>query len=209
MSPNFTAVLVGCILFTLPVVAFMWWRFGTADTLVFLIVSGLFPAVMDFLSSFASRNYEYPGQSAAWVFTYIFFGWTATCASCMFLAEGILSRPGQDMLTQARLWWEIPLLTAFIAVLLDLLIDPIAVAAGYWVWLVEGSAYYGIPLLNFAGWFVLMLLAPLAWMSIARQQDWTVWKKLAAAFGALPPLAVASVFLFRTILRLLQAFGLH
>jgi len=209
MSPNFTVVLVGCILFTLPVVAFLRWRFGGADTLVFVVVSGLFPAVMDFLSSFASRNYEYPGQSAAWVFTYIFFGWIGTCASCMLVAEGILSHPGQDMLTQPRLWWEVPLLTTFIAVVLDLFIDPIAAAAGYWVWLVEGSAYYGIPLVNFVGWFVLMFLPPLAWIFIARQQEWTVWKKLAAAFGVLLPLAAASVLLFRTILRLLEAFGLH
>ena len=79
----------------------------------------------------------------------------------------------------------------------------------YWVWLVEGSAYYQIPLLNFGGWFVLMFLAPLAWILIARQQAWTVWKKLAAAFGALLPLSVASVLLLRMILRLLQAFGLH
>ena len=41
-----------------------------------------------------------------------------------------------------------------IAVVLDLFIDPVAVAAGYWIWLVKATVYYGIPLLNYVGWFV-------------------------------------------------------
>jgi uncharacterized membrane protein len=40
-------------------------------------------------------------------------------------------------------------------VCLDLFIDPVAVATGYWVWFVPGEIYFGIPLLNFVGWFVL------------------------------------------------------
>jgi hypothetical protein len=46
---------------------------------------------MDFLSAFVMRNYEYPGQSPLWVFTYIFFGWIGMCGICLFLAEGILA----------------------------------------------------------------------------------------------------------------------
>jgi putative membrane protein len=86
---------------------------------------------MDFISSFVACNYEYPGQSAFWVFTFIFFGWIGMCGSCLFIAEGILARPDQDMTTQGRLRWQVPLLTAFIAVVLDLFIDPAAVAADY------------------------------------------------------------------------------
>ena len=115
------------------------------DTLAFIIVSGGFTAVMDFLSAFVMRNYEYPGQSPLWVFTYIFFGWIGMCGICLFLAEGILARPDQDMLTQPRLWWQVPLATGAIAVVLDLFIDPVAVAAGYWVWLVKGTVYTAFP----------------------------------------------------------------
>ena len=39
------------------------------------------------------------------------------------------------MLTQRALWWQVPLVTGVIAVLLDLFLDPIAVLAGYWLWL--------------------------------------------------------------------------
>jgi hypothetical protein len=195
MTPDFTFLLVGGIVFAVAVLSFVGWRFGEPDTLAFSIVSGGFTAVMDFLSAFVMRNYEYPGQSPLWVFTYIFFGWIGMCGICLFLAEGILARPDQDMLTQPRLWWQVPLATGAIAVVLDLFIDPVAVAAGYWIWFVKGTVYYGIPLLNYVGWFVLMFLAPLAWILIARQREWGYWRKGIVALGALVPLSIAAVML--------------
>lgn len=62
MSPNFTALLLTGIAFSVVVLGFMAWRFGVANMMVFVVVAGLFPAVMDFLSSFVARNYEYPGN---------------------------------------------------------------------------------------------------------------------------------------------------
>lgn len=209
MIPNFTVALIIGILFALPVLGFIWWRFGGPDTLAFIIVSGVFTAFMDFISSFVVRNYEYPGQSPLWVFTYIFFGWMGMCGSCLFVAEGILARPGQDMLTQPRLWWQVPLLTALIAVVMDLFIDPVAIAAGYWVWLVQGTVYYGIPLLNYVGWFVLMFLSPLAWICITRHRQWDLWQKVGAAFGALVPLFIASVLLSLALNGAIAALGLQ
>ena len=209
MTPNFTVILIGGILFALPVLAYIWWRFGGPDTLAFIIVAGGFTAVMDFISSFVVQNYEYPGQSRLWVFTFIFFGWIAMCGSCLFLAEGLLARPGRDMLTQRRLWWQVPLITGVIAVVLDLFIDPVAVAAGYWVWFVQGTVYYGIPLLNYVGWFVLMFLAPLAWILIARHRQWSYWQKGGVALGALVPLVIASVVLSLTLNGAVAALGLQ
>ena len=209
MIPNFTVALIIGILFALPVLGFIWWRFGGPDTLAFIIVSGVFTAFMDFISSFVVRNYEYPGQSPLWVFTYIFFGWMGMCGSCLFVAEGILARPGQDMLTQPRLWWQVPLLTSLIAVVMDLFIDPVAIEAGYWVWLVQGTVYYGIPLLNYVGWFVLMFLSPLAWICITRHRQWDLWQKVGAAFGALVPLFIASVLLSLALNGAIAALGLQ
>ncbi len=209
MTPNFTIILIGGILFALPVLAYIWWRFGGPDTVAFIIVSGGFTAVMDFISSFVVQNYEYPGQSQLWVFTFIFFGWIGMCGSCLFLAEGLLARPGRDMLTQRRLWWQVPLITGVNAVVLDLFIDPVAVAAGYWVWFVQGTVYYGIPLLNYVGWFVLMFLAPLAWILIARHRQWSYWQKGGVALGALVPLVIASVVLSLTLNGAVAALGLQ
>ena len=209
MTPNFTIILIGGIVFALPVLAYIWWRFGGPDTVAFIIVAGGFTAVMDFISSFVVQNYEYPGQSQLWVFTFIFFGWIGMCGSCLFLAEGLLARPGRDMLTQRRLWWQVPLITGVIAVVLDLFIDPVAVAAGYWVWSVQGTVYYGIPLLNYVGWFVLMFLAPLAWILIARHRQWSYRQKGGVALGALVPLVIASVVLSLTLNGAVAALGLQ
>ena len=209
MSPNFSVFLIGAILFALPVLSFIWWRFGGPDTVSFIILSGGFTAIMDLISSFVVRNYEYPGQSPLWVFTYIFFGWIGMCGSCLFIAEGILAKRGQDMITQRHLWWRVPLLTAIIAVVLDLFIDPVAVTAGYWVWFVKGNVYYEIPLLNYVGWFVLMFLAPLAWIPIARYRNWSYWRKAMVSLVVLVPLCLASIVLSLILNNVIIAFGLQ
>ena len=209
MTPNFQLLLAGAIVFALPILAFIWWRFGGPDTLAFVVVSGVFTALMDFASSFVAHNYVYPGQSRLWVFTYIFFGWIGVSGSCLFIAEGILVKPDEDMLSQRGLWWKVPLATALIAVTADLFIDPVAVAIGYWVWNVRGEVYYGIPLLNFVGWFVLMFLAPLAWILIAKRRHWGYAMKAAMSVAALIPLVVASVVLSLTLNGIIAAFGLR
>ena len=127
----------------------------------------------------------------------------------MPFAERILARPGADRLNQPGLWWRVPLLTGVIALGLDLFIDPISVLVGYWVWFVPGDVYYGIPLLNFVGWFVLMTLAPLAWILIAKRRAWGYGRKTAFAFIALVPLFLASVVVSLVLNGLVAAAGLH
>jgi putative membrane protein len=209
MTPNFTIILMIGIMFALPVLGFIWWRFGGPDTLSFIVVAGGFTAIMDFISSFVAKNYEYPGQSPVWVFTFIFFGWMAMCGSCLFIAEGILTRPGHDMLTQRKLWWQVPLLSSAIALVLDLFIDPIAVAAGYWVWFVQGSIYYGIPLLNYVGWFVLIFLSSLSFILIAKRRHWGYLQKVGTAVGALVPLAIAAVVLSLLLNSAIDSLGIQ
>ena len=207
MTPHFTLLLIGGIAFALPIVAFIGWRFGLSNAVVFVIVSGGFTALMDFLSAFAAHNYAYPGQSPLWVATYIFFGWIGMCGSCLLIAEGLLAKPGQDLLTQPELRWQVPLLTGVLAVGVDLFIDPIAVKAGYWVWFKEGTVYYGIPLLNFVGWFVLMTLAPLAWLWIVQQHRRSLGQKVALAVGALLPLSLAAIAVSMVLNGLIAAVG--
>jgi hypothetical protein len=209
MTPNFTLLLISTIIFALIVIMYIWWRFDGANAISFIIISGIFSAVMDFISSFVVHNYEYPGQSRLWVFTFILFGWISVCGSCLFLAEGILARPGYDIVTGKKLWWQVPILTGVIAVVLDLFIDPVAVSAGYWIWLVKGTVYYEIPLLNFVGWFVLIFLASLAWIVIIRQQQWNCWQKIIFSVIALIPLIICGTILSILLNNVIAAFGLH
>jgi putative membrane protein len=195
VTPDFDRLLLGGIGLGLVVAAVFAWRFGPVRAAAFVLLAGLFPAALDFASSFAADNYVYPGQTRLWVFTYIFFGWIGVCGTCLLLAEGILAPPGTDVLTARRLRWQAPLLTAVAAVLLDLFIDPVAVAIGYWTWRVPGSLYHGIPLLNFVGWFVLMLVAPLAWIEVCRHPGRSRIGTLLAALTMLPVAGLAAVLL--------------
>jgi uncharacterized membrane protein len=46
---------------------------------------------------------------------------------------------------------------AFVVTAIDLFMDPLQVHKGNWTWL-EGGPYFGVPIGNFAGWFVLVLI---------------------------------------------------
>ena len=192
MGSDFVSFLLGGIFLGVLLTGVFVYRFGSARTFAFVVHAGLISAGLDFLSSFGAQNYEYPGQTKIWVFTYIFFGWIGVSGTCLLVVEGILSRTGEAALTSDRLRVRLPLLTAAIAVLTDLFIDPVAVETGYWLWPVSANVNYGFPLLNFVGWFVLMLIAPLAWIEIARR-DWGAVRMVVMAFLALPVASVVAV----------------
>lgn len=196
-------------MFALLVLGYIGWRFGGPDALSFAIVSGLFTACLDFISAYVAQNYEYPGQSRLWVFSFIFFGWIGMCGSCLLVAEGILAGPNEDMLKKRRLWWQLPVLTGVIATVFDLFVDPVAVRAGYWVWFIEGTVYYGIPLLNFVGWFALTALAPLGWILVARHRAWGYWRKGIVSFLAIFPLSAGAIGLSLILNSVIAAVGLR
>jgi len=50
------------------------------------------------------------------------------------------------------------LLDGLVVVALDLFLDPIAVRAGEWKWL-EGGPYFGVPIGNFIGWLLVVVIA--------------------------------------------------
>ncbi len=60
-------------------------------------------------------------------------------------------------------WWRLLGLVVFDAYLLmaiDLILDPLQVHQGSWSWL-EGGPYFGVPIGNFIGWFMVGLLISL------------------------------------------------
>ena len=209
MAADFDLMLASAVVFALAVLTFIRWRFGGADALAFVVLAGLFTACLDFVSSFVAHNYEYPGQSRLWVFTFITFGWIGMCGSCLFVAEGIVCRRGEDLLTQRHAWWQVAVLTGVIAVVLDLFIDPVAVHAGYWAWFVKGTLWYEIPLLNYVGWFVLMTLAPLGWTLVARRRDWGWLRKGTVSVLALAPLSALAIGASLLLNGLVAAAGLR
>jgi putative membrane protein len=74
---------------------------------------------------------------------------------------------------------------------IDLVIDPLAAnELGYWRW-VEGGSYYGIPLSNFAGWFVCSLSLFVLFRRRKMRQP-NLWHRLTGA----------SIILFFTLIAL-------
>lgn len=78
------------------------------------------------------------------------------------------------------------LLSAVLLVLIDAVLDPGAVALGFWIW-PEGGPYYGVPLSNFAGWLLSGAVSAALLLSIARP-------KAAPPPGALDSAALATAF---------------
>lgn len=67
---------------------------------------------------------------------------------------------GRDAAARLRLrGWAATLFAAALTTATDLVIDPLAAGRlGYWRW-VEGGSYYGVPFVNFVGWFLTALVA--------------------------------------------------
>jgi putative membrane protein len=195
--------------FALVTLGYVWWRFGGGDAATFGLVAGGYSAAGDVFNAFAKHAYEYPGHGFAWVFVYVFLGWIGISGTCLFVAEGILARAGHDLLTQRHLGWQAPLLAGLIAVAFDLFVDPVAASARFWVWLVPGPVFYGIPLLNFVGWFVLVLLAAAVWTWIVKHRPWAVRRKLAVAAGAWLPCTAAGFAVSAGLNRAIGLLGLQ
>ncbi len=69
--------------------------------------------------------------------------------------------------------WKEVLFAALLTTATDLVIDPLAAnRLGYWRW-AEAGSYYGIPLVNFAGWFLTALVA--CRITGARENSWAAF----------------------------------
>ncbi|MHB9285486.1 bisanhydrobacterioruberin hydratase [Halobacteriales archaeon Cl-PHB] len=101
--------------------------------------------------------------------------------------------------------------TVAAVVAIDMVLDPAAVALGFWTF-AESGAYYGVPLSNFAGWLLSAVVA-VSTLELALDRAALearlhgcafalddlvsfvlLWGTIAAAFGAWIPVAVAAGF---------------
>lgn len=82
------------------------------------------------------------------------FAWSPVLLAAFFLAQRF-SRKGasHEYSYAARDKWKLVAATALIALGFDLVLDPGAVAQGFWKYQ-NGGFFYGVPLSNFFGWLV-------------------------------------------------------
>jgi putative membrane protein len=83
----------------------------------------------------------------------IMFAWLMMILASFFMAQFILDRIMSGYSASAVIF-----LSASLAVLSDLLMEPVAVhVQGYWVWY-GAKGYYGVPLSNFIAWLATSLM---------------------------------------------------
>lgn len=85
------------------------------------------------------------------------FIYTGYCLINSFLYWSNKNKPN---IRQKNLW-RLPILIVFdglVVTAIDLFMDPLQVKAEAWKWL-EGGPYFGIPIGNFIGWFLVTIIA--------------------------------------------------
>jgi uncharacterized membrane protein len=95
----------------------------------------------------------------------------------------------------------VPVLASFVMVMWDLCIDPASsTIAGAWIWR-DGGGYFGVPLVNFLGWYLCVFTIYLAFaLYLQRGAEWTRATYLGErSTWALPALMYAAVMLSRLI----------
>ncbi|PYZ98521.1 hypothetical protein CR205_08020 [Alteribacter lacisalsi] len=115
-------------------------------------------------------NYEYRtdfGPKMIGVPVTIGFAWVMVIATSHVLMKPVTNATGKFAII------VYPVLGAFTATAMDLIIDPVAYdVKEYWVWL-EGGFYYGIPFSNYAGWFILsFILHLIVFILTKRHKGW-------------------------------------
>lgn len=137
-------------------------RYGLKNMLIFFLITWLISNSFEALSiqtGFPFGHYYYdqlPGPRLLQVPLIIMFAYFATGYSSWILSQ-ILLRQYAQPLSEKNLFLS-PLLAAFIMVIWDLCIDPLcSTVASLWIW-PQGGAYYGVPLQNYFGWFMVVFI---------------------------------------------------
>lgn len=137
-----------------------------ARALLFFVLAGTIGAIFEYVGlkygTFFGGTYVY--ESPITLFTvpvdvilywavFIYTGYSITNSFLFWLRQ---KKPNFKRKHFLMLLFEI-LLDGFILVSLDLFMDPIIVKTGAWTWL-EGGPYFGVPIGNFVGWFVVTII---------------------------------------------------
>ena len=119
--------------------------------------------------------------------------YAAFCLSDMLAARG--EKPASPVRKSYSIWAAI--IGALATTAWDLMIDPIAVSQGWWVW-VKGGSYlpyvaHGVPITNFMGWLVVAFVINLIYRRLSDGMGATVASAALSYYG--PLVLYASLFI--------------
>lgn len=131
---------------------------GDRDRLTFLGTGVVYGVLLEQLVILRFEAYHYNADdfllTVADVPLVIGFGWAAIIYSGFELARRF------DVSARVT-----PLFVALFALHIDLAIDAVAIRVPFWTWTPPG-AWFGVPLGNFLGWFLVAALFTAAWLAL-------------------------------------------
>ncbi len=102
--------------------------------------------------------------------SFTFLLYASYCFALWFLLpyQSASHTSGRQLLVRKPLSWPVIGLTCLLFMLLDIVIDPVALQGGRWFLgqiygYPDPGVYFGVPLANFAGWFVVGVMAMAAY----------------------------------------------
>ena len=150
----------------IPVLLLMIHSFITLSvsrSFLFIFLASGIGAFMEYVGmqngAFFGGHYVYKPQLTLFtvpisvIFYWAVFIYTGYCLTNSFLYWLKTSKPNFKNKNIFLLIFAV-LLDGYFVTAIDLFMDPIAVKSGNWKW-VEGGLYFGIPIGNFIGWFIV------------------------------------------------------
>lgn len=133
-------------------------RYGWKNILVLLGLSWIISVTIEIISvhtGFPFGQYSYVNAPKPWIMGVpvatgtVYFGMAYVC----WMLANLLLRQGCRPLTGDRRF-AVPVIATFIMVIWDFCLDPVySTLFSVWVW-PHGGSYFGVPLSNYAGWFL-------------------------------------------------------
>jgi hypothetical protein len=164
------------------------WRTGSAA--IGQLLAGIIFGILLELTSMAVTQYYHYGQFTVMVLAVplaIGVAWGNQLYAVRLISNAT-NLPG----------WARPILDALLIIFVDLIVDPIAIRLGMWSWRIGlQEQFFGVPYVNFWGFFWLVYSFSITLRSIASLRGW------AGKWLAPPAAILAGLFVMRTMIGLM------
>ena len=199
-------------------------RMGWAKTVTFSAVAWAIAYAAEFSSTrngFPFGLYVYVDATRdqeLWLANVPFFdslSFTFLCylgyALAIFLSAPLVCGRGDSQVADTRAIrtsWRVLVTGAFLTTLLDLVIDPLTVRGERWFlgriyYYPEGGIHFGVPLSNYAGWFVVAGATIAAFQALERRTAWPAAGVRHVPWGGLlEPLLYLGILVFNLAITL-------
>ena len=199
-------------------------RMGWAKTVIFSAVAWAIAYAAEFSSTrngFPFGLYVYVDATRdqeLWLANVPFFdslSFTFLCylgyALAIFLSAPLVCGRGDFQVADTRAIrtsWRVLVTGAFLTTLLDLVIDPLTVRGERWFlgriyYYPEGGIHFGVPLSNYAGWFVVAGATIAAFQALERRTAWPAAGVRHVPWGGLlEPLLYLGILVFNLAITL-------